>query len=312
MKSRRVLTVTLNPAVDRLLKIPGFRAGGEFLHREECLSAGGKGINVSRALEVLGVETLAAGLAGGAAGDLIRAELFREKIPCEFVGLSGSSRTNLTVMSERGRLTRILESGPSVNRRELEAFFEMFRRRLAGCAWAVFSGRGLAGAGADVYARLIRIANRAGVKTALDASGPELVEGLSASPHLLKINIKEAGEGLGQRLDSRTAAKSALVEIRARCSGPAVITLGSRGAVGGDDDGIWWAAPPRIRSRNNVGSGDAFLAGFIAADLAGSDLRKCLVWATACGAANAMGIQPGAIDKKVVKELKSRVTISEI
>ncbi|HRZ67888.1 MAG TPA: PfkB family carbohydrate kinase, partial [Candidatus Omnitrophota bacterium] len=124
-----VLTVTLNPAVDKT--VDGQRVK---------LSAGGKGINVSRALKTLGVDSVVTGFAGGRTGDFIRSALKKERISERLAGIRGESRQNLTVIGGGGKTTRRIEKGPAVSAEEFREFKKAFAKLLRGRRYVVFSG----------------------------------------------------------------------------------------------------------------------------------------------------------------------------
>jgi len=288
-----VLTVTLNPAVDRT--VDGSRVR---------LSAGGKGINVSRALKALGVDSTVTGFAGGKTGDLIRAALKKERIGERLVGIRGASRQNLTVIGRGGKTARRIEKGPAVSAGEFGEFKKIFTKLLRGRRYVIFSGANANGLKDSAYAELIRVAKKNGVKTALDTRDAALKEGLKAKPDIVKPNIKEARYICG---------KGAPECLRAKGARTVLLTMGAAGAVATDGRNTINARPPRIRAVNDVGCGDAFLAGFVAYRLKGKDFKESVRAATAAGAANAAAkaacIVPGSFKKKDFLEMLRRTDV---
>ena len=278
-----VLTVTLNPAIDRTV-----------IGDKARLSAGGKGINVSRALNILGVKNIATGIVGGENGDDIIRLLEKEKIKNDFFRIKGETRTNLTLISPRGRrMSRKIEKGPKVSAAEFKTFKRKFRSLLKGCGFVVFSGANANGLSDSAYAELMKIASGRKIKAALDTRDAPLKRGLAARPFIIKPNLKEAEYLLGSRIRSRESASGAAELVCGRGAKIAIVTLGAGGAAASDGKRIVYAQAPKIKAVNNVGCGDAFLAGFIAYHLKGKGLGDCLNAAVRIGAAAAISVKPG-------------------
>ncbi|MFA5335599.1 MAG: hexose kinase [Candidatus Omnitrophota bacterium] len=273
-----VLTITLNPAVDKTVR--GARAK---------LSAGGKGINVSRALKALGVGSVATGFAGGDTGKFIRSALKKERIESRFMEIRGSTRTNLTHIRPGGKAARRIEKGPVISAAEFKQFKKIFTGLLRGRKYAVFSGANANGLPASAYRELISIAKKNGVKAVLDTRDAALAEGLKAKPDIVKPNIKEARYICG---------KDPLRCFLAKGARTVLLTMGAAGATASDGRHTVFARPPKIRAANDVGCGDAFLAGFIAYRLKGKSFTESVRAASAAGAANAASLVPGALNKK--------------
>lgn len=291
--SAPVLTVTLNPAVDRT--VDGSRVK---------LSAGGKGINVSRALKALGVKSVVTGFAGGKTGDFIRSALKKERISERLTVIRGASRQNLTVIGRGGKVTRRIGKGPAVSAEEFREFKKAFVKLLRGRRYVVFSGANANGLKDSAYAELIRIAKKHGVMAALDTRDAALKEGLKAKPDIVKPNNKEA---------RRICGKSALECLRAKGARAVLLTMGKAGAAATDGRNKIVARPPEVEEVNNVGCGDAFLAGFIAYRLKGKDFKESVRAATAAGAANAAAkaacIVPGSFKKKDFLKILRRTDV---
>ena len=113
VQRKYILTVTLNPAIDKIFKVRHFSSGKNFIYDEAVFSAGGKGINVARVLNQFGLKSIATGFIGGLSGECIRQYLREEEITFDFVPLQGETRTNTTIIdSQTNEITRILEEGP--------------------------------------------------------------------------------------------------------------------------------------------------------------------------------------------------------
>ena len=279
-----VLTVTLNPAIDKTVR-----------GKKTILSAGGKGINVSRALNSLGIKNIATGIIGGKAGNLIISRLKKEKIKNDFFRIKKETRTNLTAIGPgSGRISRKIGEGPKVTASEFAGFKKKFRSLLEGCAFAVFSGANANGLPDSAYAELIKIAAKKGIKAALDTRDAPLMQGLKARPFLVKPNLEEAER------------------VKGRGANIALLTLGAGGAIAFGGKKVIFAKPPKLKAINDVGCGDAFLAGFIAYHLRGKGLEDCIRAATAAGSANALGLRPGAFKKRDFEKLTGKVKVEAV
>ncbi len=308
-----VLTVTLNPAVDEVLQIKKCVSPRGFFVERRLQSAGGKGINVSRVLTRLGTPTLATGLLGGPTGEFIIRELDHEGVKNDFVESAVPARINLTILfAQPHKMTRCVEDGLPVSYLDIQRFKKKFKILLKKCSWVVFAGRIPRDAGERLYANLIYIAQREGVRTFLDSQGRALAAGLKAKPMYIKPNLQEAQQFLRQQLNSKGKLKEAVRCFLCLGVQNVFITLGSRGAVGSDGRQLWLARPPRVQCVNPVGGGDAFIGGFISAFERNKDFWQALKSAVAAGTANALSLQPGTVAKNIVHKIAAKVRIEAI
>ncbi len=308
-----ILTITLNPAIDKTVVVPGFQTGRDFREEALAVTAGGKGINVSRVLRHLGSPTLASGLLGGCSGLYLREKLAKEKINNDFSRIKGNSRTSLTIInSKTNELTRVLERGPWVSRKELAAFRKKYLSLLSHSRCVIISGRNIPGVPDSFSGELVSLARKKGIPTVLDTSSRPYELGLREKPFLIKPNLKEAEHVLGYRLNSLSQRKKALKKFLAGGVKIAIITLGSQGAIAANERETILVRPPKVKRLSPVGCGDAFVGGFIAAYLHDLDFCGCLRKAAACGTANALSINPGAINRIMVKRLARKVKITRL
>ncbi|MGI8440726.1 MAG: 1-phosphofructokinase family hexose kinase [Thermoleophilaceae bacterium] len=312
-----IVTVTLNAAIDRTLAVPNFRLGRRHRAVDTTSMAGGKGVNVARALKALGRPVLATGLAGGPTGTLIAEQLSREAILNDFVRIGGESRTSTAVIDPAsGEQTEINERGPSVTEEELELFVEKLLYVVRGASLCVFAGSLPSGVDGAVYARLITEVRRLGVATVLDSEGEPLRQGTRAEPSAVMPNEVEAEELVGNEFaddDDRVAAVREIVELGAR---EAVMTLAS-GCVAlvGEEPNRRLCRVRLERQEepvSTVGSGDAFLAGYVGARYAGGEPEECLRFAVACGAESTSRFGAGVLDPRGVERLLPEVQVEHL
>jgi fructose-1-phosphate kinase PfkB-like protein len=308
-----VVTVTLNPAVDRTLWVPGFAAGRTLAVERSATVAGGKGVNVSRALGRLGIDSTAVGFVGREGSESYLAMLDREGTRRDFVLVDGAPRTNVTILSEApAPETHLREKGPAVDESALRELEEKLRTLLAGASpgssmsapqdaprgtgpgqlrgkpLVVLSGGLPPGLGPGTYARLIEFVHGCGAKAALDASGDPLRAGLAARPDLIKPNAHEVSESLGFLPRSGGDLSRAIARYRGAGAETVMISLGKDGIVFSRGGRAVHARVAVDAPVNSVGSGDAALAGGIAGLLSGFPDEDVAGLACATGAANTL------------------------
>ncbi len=307
-----ILTVTLNPAVDKIVLVKKFIHGEDFSGERIGLSAGGKGINVSRALKILGGEAVATGLIAGSAGDYIKGELKKENIRNDFLEINGETRINLTIIDKTtGKITRVIKRGPRVDETDLARFRKKFIALLKNCSYAVFSGANANGLTDSVYRELIEIAKNKNVKTVLDTRGKALLSALKAKPFLIKPNREEAGYILRRKLNSLLKVKEAVRYLLGYGIKIVIISMGDRGAVAGEGNEILFASLPRLKGKNSVGCGDALVGGFLFSHSRRESFRDCIKTAVAAGAASVLTSKPGYFKKEDFKKIYGRVNITK-
>jgi 1-phosphofructokinase family hexose kinase len=313
-----IVTVTLNAALDRTLTVPNFQAGG----RNRCSDAlslpGGKGVNVARALMRLGEPVIATGLAGGRTGTTIIEQMTDEGILNDFVRIKDESRTSTAVIDPNGgQQTEINESGPEVSEAEVQILRDKIRYLSRGADLFVFAGSLPRGVENDFYAEVMQQLRSRGVRAALDTSGAPLKAALASDPSLVSPNSREAEEIVGHEFtddeDLALAAKT-------------LLEMGAESALVHAADGcVARLVPPDERQPvtyrahlaardavSTVGSGDAFLAGYIAGLTRGEGPVESLTLAVACGAANALQIGAGIFDLDDVAALRRQVRVSAV
>ena len=311
-----ILTVTLNAAIDRTIAVPNFRQGHRHRAVEASTAAGGKGVNVARALKLLGRPVIATGLAGGPTGARLMERLAEESILTDFTWIAGDSRTNLAVVDPTsGEQTEINERGPDVTDEELERFMEKLLYLARGARICVIAGSLPPSIPATFCARIITELNAAGVETILDTEGEPLTSALRASPSAVTPNASEAEAAVGHEFNDTQDLLAGLRSLIELGASEAVITR-SDGCVASLLDGprptAWEVTAPELEPVAAVGSGDAFLAGFVAARFDGRPPADCLKLAVACGAESTQHFGAGTLDPQDVESLLDRVVVTEL
>jgi 1-phosphofructokinase/tagatose 6-phosphate kinase len=311
-----IVTVTLNAALDRTLTVPNFQRGQRHRASDVLTLAGGKGINIARALKRLDVPVVATGLAGGRTGTRIVEELTAEAILNDFVRIGEESRTSTAVVDPtESAYTEINEWGPKVTAGELEVLLDKIRYLSRGADFVVFAGSLPRGVEEDFYAEATRELTRRGVQVVLDAEGPPLRFGTEAEPWLVSPNQREAEHVVGQELEDEEdflMALDALAELGAR---NVHITLESGCyALFREDRQArrYRALAPTVEPVSTVGAGDALLAQFIAAHVAGKSAEEALKLAVAAGAASTLEVGAGRFDPREAGRLVAGIQVDEL
>jgi len=307
-----IVTVNLNPVLDRTLALPHLTVGQINRARLVRLDVGGKGFNVSRALLELGSPSLALGVLGGATGEMLRRGLAELGIAGDFVLVEGETRQNLTLLDEStGLYTKINEAGPQWTPDTVEALLAKVRERVArGDVW-VGAGRLPPGAPPDLYARLITLVQAGGARAYLDSSGQPLRLACQAAPYGVKLNVEEAEEVVGHRLASLEDLVRATQVFLDSGIQVVAISRGEKGASLAQGRRVVQAMPPAVEIRSSVGAGDAFMAGLVWVLEGGRDLAEAARWAVACGTAAAMEEGTGIGTREKFEALASRIVVED-
>ena len=311
-----IITVTLNAAIDKTLAVPNFRIGRRHRAVEQTSMAGGKGVNVARALKALGQPVIATGVAGGPTGTRIIEQLTDEAILNDFVRIRDESRTSTAVVDDTtGEQTEINEHGPAVTEAEIELFRDKLLYLAKGAGVCVFAGSLPRGVADSFYAGLIGELKGMGVTTVLDAEGEPMRLGTRAEPTMVSPNELEAEELVGHEFaddDDRLRGLQEVVELGPR---EVAMTLpsGCIGLVGEETDRRLFRVTLEPReTRSTVGSGDAFLAGYVAARYTGSPAEECLRFGVACGAESTQHFGAGVLNPREAERLMPEVEVEEL
>jgi 1-phosphofructokinase family hexose kinase len=311
-----IVCVAGNPSVDRLFEVEALAPGD--IHRPTSLVVvpGGKGLHVARVSAALGCAVTATGILAGHAGRWISDALAQEGVPARFAWGPGETRSCLSVADHAtGALTEFYESGTPGSAEAWADLVGIVAELLASARWLTLSGSLLPEIPADGYAQLIERADAVGVCAAIDSRGPWLAAALEAGPALVKINADEASELLDEPVGDRDRAVAAARTIRERAGGDGhavAITLGEVGMVLVDPEGRALAGSTPARGRYPVGSGDALLAGVVAALVDGRPWMGAAALGLGAGAANAEIAGAGHLDPARARALAAMAEVDEL
>jgi 1-phosphofructokinase/tagatose 6-phosphate kinase len=311
-----IVTVTLNAATDRTLVVPNFQPGQRHRASLGLQSAGGKGINVARALKRLGAPVVATGLAGGRTGTLLVEELTNEGILNDFVRIREESRTSIAVLDPTSNAyTEINEWGPAIAEDELQMLREKLDYLAQRAEFVVLAGSLPRGVDPGFYGELVRDLGRRQLLAVLDAEGEPLRLGVEAEPYLVAPNQREAEALIGHEFVDPEDVAGGLDEIA---------ELGARNVLITHETGCYAllredrtemrvrAVAPRMEPVSRVGAGDTLLAGFIAARSNGRSFEDAVRSAVAAGAASVLEAGAGQFDPREAGRLTPLVQLERL
>ena len=306
-----VYTVTLNPALDRTLYVESLELRQSTRIRREARYAGGKGIDVSRALREMGTANVALGFVGGFDGKEFEGRLLLDGVACSFTHIAGETRTNIIIQDEAtGAETALLAVGPEVRPAELMDFMSKLES-LADMDFLVVSGSLPPGLTPEVYCHVLEIANSKGARTVLDTAGVALREALAARPSIIKPNRHELSELAGEELVDVPAIVRFGRTLQDRVK-TVLISLGPDGMVMITPRLTLLARPPQVAVKGTVGAGDCAVAGFVHGLATKQTDADALRRAVAAGTATTLHPGTGLCRCQDIEDLLPRITIEEI
>jgi 1-phosphofructokinase family hexose kinase len=311
-----IITVTLNTALDKTLEVPNFTPGRRHRTVDQKTMPGGKGVNIARAIKRLGQPVIATGLTGGATGGRIVEALNDEAVLNSFVRIREESRTNTAVLDPTtGLHTEINERGPAITSQELELFREKLMYLAQGASICVFAGSLPRGVEPDIYADLIRSVRKLGVTTIIDTDGEPLRHAVRAEPDVVSPNELEAEELVGYEFNDADDRAGAVAEMVRLGPAEAIMTVSDGCFAQVLDSGspvLYRVRVEPLEARSPIGSGDAFLAGYVAGRYAGRGEVDSLRFAVACGAESTQHIGAGILEPGKVERIFDTVVAERL
>jgi tagatose 6-phosphate kinase len=307
-----ILCLGTTPAVQRVMVFPRLVLDAVNRAVRNADGPAGKSVNVAKCLKALGEEPLATGFQGGERGRYLCKLLEAKDIQHDFVTVAAQTRLCVTVIDQSaGAHTELVEEGGGVSPAECEQLQVLLARRTKTCRAMVLSGSLAAGVPVDFYLHAVELARAAGALCLVDAQGAPLLESLKANPELVKPNRAELAAALGRALADEAAVRSAMLELHERGAQRVVVTAGKEPALAFDGQCFWRITAPPVAALNPIGSGDAFAAALAWRLLRGDDLGEACRWGRAAGAANALTLMTGEIERADVDRLVKEVSVAK-
>lgn len=312
-KTMRLLTVTLHPAIDRVLSTPNLLPSRVLPIEVVREYPAGKGVNAARVLRMLGEDVHTLTFRGGATGGQFARLLQVEGIPHTLVDCEASIRfTTLLLDRESRQELTLVEPRQKVSQAEADALLAAFERLLPEFNLLMLCGAGEGPALEGLYQRMIASANRVGVRCLLDTSGQSLVNALQAGPHLVKVNLEELSEIYPEPILHVCARVNALNAVIEKGAQLAAVSDGGNGMVLSDGAHAWHAFYQPEMVANTLGCGDAVLAGMAYALAQGMPAQEVLRWGTAAGVANTQSPGAGFFEPDTLQHMLGKVHIQPL
>ena len=308
-----IATVTLNPSLDRTITVYGLVVDETNRWTGTELYAGGKGIDVSRAIHEMGGKTTAYGFVGGADGEILKILLNKEGVPFNFTPIEQETRTNFIITDTMTfHQTKISAPGPHISRKELESFIEKLRGIHPSPDLMVFGGSVPPGVPVNIYHDLVMGAKGYGVRSILDSEGRWLEEGIKAKPCLVKPNVHEAQELLKMELPTEEAIINGALDLVEMGIEVAVISRAKDGIIAATKERIFKAVPPPVKLQSAVGAGDCTIAGLALKLAYGEPLIEACRLAVAMGTAAVLTPGTELCHRTDVEKLLPQIKVWEI
>lgn len=312
-----IYTITLNPALDHYLEVDDLDMDDANRVHAETLYAGGKGIDVSRAIRHLGGNSIALGFIGGHNGHILVDLLKRGGVTSYFTSIAQETRRDIIISTKRPAAQTLLHArGPSVDAEEWRCFLAHLRLLDLQDAYVVVGGSLPRGVPPDAYRQIITLVQRRGAKAVLDADGPCLRAGLKAKPFAIKPNVHELQRALGRPLRTDAEILRAAAALHRTGVEIVIVSLGRRGLLVVSEQDRRPVAlrtiPPAVTVRSRVGAGDSTVAGFVFRLAGGKGLEECARFATACGTAATLAPGNQLCRLSDVQRLLPRIKVEEL
>jgi len=281
-----VITVTLNPAMDKTLTIVDFTIGDVNRVSKLRYDIGGKGINVSKVLKNFGIESTCTGFLGGIWKETFQAELTKRKINNSFINISHDTRTNTKIVdSINETYTDVNEPGPNISKVEMDEFLIKFKSLCGPSDIVVLSGGVSPSISKDIYRKLIKTAKEKGSFVILDADGELLKEGIKEKPNIIKPNEHELEILLNKTLDTEEEIIREAKKLIDSGIGSVLISRGHKGAIYVTGKDTLYCNGLKVPVKSTVGAGDSMVAALVYSKINNFNNENTLKYAVASGTA---------------------------
>ncbi|MCD6186488.1 MAG: 1-phosphofructokinase [Deltaproteobacteria bacterium] len=307
-----IYTITLNPALDRTLYVKKINYDDSIRIEKERRYAGGKGIDVSRVLTILGIDNRALGFIGGFSGEELEGRLLNKGISSDFISISGETRTNIIINDMSTKTQTVLNAkGPRITPHSLMKLIHKVEN-LKAPDIVTISGSLPPGVNPEIYHKIIEIAKNRGATVVLDTDGDALKVGIDAQPDVIKPNIHELSRLKGVELKEMKDIINAAKSIREQGVKIVLVSMGAKGILMISEKEGYLASPPEVMVENTIGAGDSSVAGFICGLKQGKKLKDALAFAVAAGTATTLKPGTSLCEKDVIMELIPKIKLTAV
>jgi len=308
-----ILTVTLNPALDKIIFLENLRLGKLNRVQETTVLTGGKGINVSEVLTKLKIKNKALGIVGGNNGRTITSMLENKEVISDFIWSDFETRQNLKIKEKSTNRETEINEGGKVSKENIEDFISSFEKAVKKNKTFVLSGSLPAEAENNIYAKLIKKARGKEAKVILDSSGQEFKLALKEAPYLVKPNLEEIENLLGRKIINNDDLKNGAKYLLEQGVKIVMISLGAKGAfIASEAEGYRIYTPQVKVSQTTVGAGDTMVAGLAAEIDKNESLKETGVFAAALATAFVECGSISKIDDELIERIKNSIKVEKV
>ncbi|MCS0452934.1 1-phosphofructokinase [Vibrio diabolicus] len=311
-KTSKVVTITLNPALDLTGSVNELNVGSVSLVQQSNLHAAGKGVNVAKVLSDLGADVTVTGFLGKDNPELFH-QLFNDiGVKNEFVEVQGVTRINVKLVEASGNVSDINFPGVQVTADEIARFEETLFRLAETHDYFVLAGSLPGGVTAEQCAAWIKALHQQGKKVLFDSSKAALKSGIEAHPWLIKPNDEELGDFVGEHLETPEQCQAAAQTLSDKGIENIVVSMGADGVMW-LNQGKWLRAqPPRMNVVSTVGAGDTLVAGLCWGHMQLMPKNDLLRFATALSALAVSQVGVGLTSQEELENIKQQTEVSEL
>jgi len=308
-----ILTVTLNPALDKIIILDSLKLGKLNRVQETTVLAGGKGINVSEVLTELKIENKATGIVGGNNGRTITSMLENKEVRSDFVWSDFETRQNLKIKEKNTNRETEINEGGKVSQENIDDFITSFEKAIKKNKTVVLSGSLPTGVKKNIYAELIEKAEDKDAKVILDSSGKEFKLALKKAPYLVKPNLEEIENLLGRKINNNCDLENGAKYLLDQGVEVVMISLGAKGAfIASEAEGYRIYTPQVKVSQTTVGAGDTMVAGLAAEIDKKESLKDTGVFAAALATAFVESGSISKIDNQLIERIKNSIKVEKV
>jgi len=311
-----ILTITSNPLLEKTLFFDKLERGKVNRAKSIIVQAGGKGVNVSRQLKYLGLDSLVAGFIGGENGKRLKSILYREEIKNSFYQINSETREGIVIVDNDQILESYFDPDPLVLSKEVIGFIDKAKKAILNSEMVIVSGSSPVFETSDdellIFKEILTYANENDKFTLLDVYGDRLPEILKLKPDLVHVNKDEASKYLNAIFQDEDDIVEFLKSMYKAGIKIFSITAGHESFYTINQGYVYKTTPPEIQCINSTGSGDAFMAGIIYGLHHNLPFEEILRWATACGAANATKFSVCDNEIRFVEAFLNKVKVEKL
>ena len=312
IKTSKVVTVTLNPALDLTGSLSELNVGSVSLVSQSNLHAAGKGVNVAKVLSDLGAQVTVTGFLGKENPELFHQLFSQINVTDEFIEVEGATRINVKLVEENGRVSDINFPGVQVSTEEIERFERVLFRLAEDHDYFVIAGSLPGGVSPELCASWIKTLRQRGKKVLFDSSNSALATGISAQPWLVKPNDEELADLVGQELSTFEQCQRAAQALSSKGIDNVVVSMGAEGVMWLNQDQLLRSAPPRMNVVSTVGAGDTLVAGMCWGHMQAMPNNEILRFATALSALAVSQVGVGLTNQEELEAIKLKTQITQV